>query len=70
VERRGSFTRSGRTSGWAWEAEGMVGARSSTASSGGRRPGYGSEVAPVENRGRGGVGELREDKAKLMVGSP
>ena len=48
----------------------MVGARSSTASSGGRRPGYGSEVAPVENRGRGGVSELREDKAKLMVGSP
>ena len=23
----------------------------------------------MENRGRGGVGELREDKAKLMVGS-
>ena len=47
----------------------MVGARSSTASIGGRRPGYGGEVAPVENRGRGGVDELREDKAKLMVGS-
>ena len=24
----------------------------------------------MENRGRGGVGELREDKAKLMVGLP
>ena len=69
MERRGSFTRSGRTSGWAWEAEGMVGARSSTASSGGWSSGNSGEVAPVENRGRGGFGELREDKAKLMVGS-
>jgi len=34
-----------------------------------RRRFNGGEGAPVENRGRGGVGELREDKAKLMVGS-
>ena len=47
----------------------MVGAGSSTASSSGRRSGYGGEVAPVENRGQGGDGELHEDKAKLMVGS-
>ena len=47
----------------------MVGAGSSTASSGGRHSGYGGEAAPVDNRGRRGVGELHEDKAKLMVGS-
>ena len=68
-ERRRSFTRSGRTSGWAWEAEGMVGAGSSMASSGGRRSGYGGEAAPVDNRGRGVAGQVREGKAKLMVGS-
>ena len=39
----------------------MVGAGSSTASSGGRRLGYSGEAVPVDNRGRGGVGELRED---------
>ena len=57
------------TSGWAWDAEGMVGFGSSTASSGGRHSRYGGEAAPVDNRGRRGVGELHEDKAKLMVGS-
>ena len=69
MERRGSFTRSGRTSRWAWEAEGMVGARSSTASSGGWSSGNGGEVAPVGIGRGGGVGELREDMAKLLVGS-
>ena len=53
-----------RTSGWAWEAEGMVEAGPSTVSNGGRCSGYGGEAAPVDNRGREGVGELREDKAK------
>ena len=68
VERRGSFTRSGRTSGWAWEAEGMVRARSSTASSGCWSSGNGGEVAPV-GIGRGGVVyELREVEAELIVG--
>ena len=69
MERRGSFTRSGRTSRWAWETEGMVGARSSTASSGGWSSGNGGEVAPVGIGRGGGVCELREVKAELIVGS-
>jgi len=69
VERRGSFTRSGRTSGWAWEAEGMVGARSSMASSGGWSSGNSGEVVPVGIGRGGGVCELREVKAELIVGS-
>ena len=69
MERRGSFTRSGRTSGWAWEAEGMVGARSSMASSGGWSSGNSGEVVPVGIGRGGGVCELREVKAELIVGS-
>ena len=69
MERRGSFTRSGRTSGWAWEAEGMVEARSLTASSGGWSSGNSGEVAPVGIGRGGGVCELRDVKAELIVGS-
>jgi len=46
----------------------MVGARSSTASSGGWSSGNSGEVAPV-GIGRGGVCELRDVKAELIVGS-
>ena len=45
----------------------MVGARSSTASSGGWSSGNSGEVAPV-GIGRGGVGELRGAKAELLAG--
>ena len=53
----------------AWEVEGMDGARASTASSGRRSSGNIGEVAPVGIGRGGGVGELREDMAKLLVGS-
>ena len=53
----------------AWEVEGMVGARASMASSGRRSSGSGGEVAPVGIGRGGGVGELREDIAELLVGS-
>ena len=69
VERRGSFTRSGRTSGWAWVAEGMVGSRLSTESSGGWSLGNRCEVAPVGIGRGGGVCKLREVEAELIVGS-
>ena len=53
----------------AWEVEGMVGARASTMSSGRRSSGSGGEVAPVGIGRGGGVCELCEVKAELIVGS-
>ena len=47
----------------------MVGARSSTASSGGWSSGNSGEVVPVGIGRGGGVCELREVKAELIVGS-
>ena len=69
VERCGSFTRSGRTSGWALEALGMVRARSPMASSGGWSSGNAGEVAPVGIGRGGGVCKLRDVEAELIVGS-
>ena len=47
----------------------MVGARSSTASSGGWSSGNSGEVAPVGIRRGGGVCKLCEVEAELIVGS-
>jgi len=53
----------------AWEVEGRVGARASTASSDWRSSGSGGEVVPVGIGRGGGVGELREVTAELLVWS-
>ena len=60
---------SGSTSGWAWVAEGMVGSRLSTESSGRWSLGNSGEVAPVGIGRGGGVCELHEVEAELIVGS-
>ena len=68
MERLGSSRAPSATFGRVWVEEEATGDGSSTASSGGRSSGNGSEGAPV-GPGRGGeVGELREDEAELKVG--
>ena len=54
---------------WVWVEEEAAGEGSSTASSGGRSTGNGSEDAPVGTRQGGEVYELHEDEAELEVGS-
>ena len=48
---------------------GTAGGGSSMASSGGSEYGIGGEGAPVEDRRRGVVEELRESEAELLAGS-
>ena len=53
----------------AWEVEGRTGARASTASGGCWSSGSGGDVVPVGIGRGGGVGELRQDTAELLVRS-
>ena len=63
------FTRSGRTYGWAWEAEGMVGTVLSAMEQFAAAEGNGGEDAPAVEGGRGVAGELCESEVELGVGS-
>ena len=63
------FTRSGRTCGWAWEAEGMVGTVLSAVEQLAAVKGNDGEGASVVEGGRGVAGELRKSEVELGVGS-
>ena len=63
------FTRSGRTCGWAWEAEGMVGTVLPAVGQFAAAKGNGGEGALAVEGGRRVAGELRESELELGVGS-
>jgi hypothetical protein len=63
------FTKSMRTCGWAWEAEGMVGTVLSAVEQFVAAKGNGGDGALAVEGGRRVAGELRESKLELGVGS-